>query len=96
MIYGTKLPAMSSVNYLFITLGEAFVFELFLVRIRVTVYVSSRIIIRRTLYDQYCPYISPELMVKFTRSVKGYFVSVIENGMQVITFICGHIWQNHL
>ena len=55
-------------------------------------YVYSSIIIRRTLYDLYCPYFSPEVMVKFTRRETGHFVTLIENGMHLITCISGHIW----
>lgn len=44
-------------------------------RIRVTVYVSSRIIVRRALYDLYCPYFSPAVVLKFTRNARGYFVT---------------------
>ena len=55
-------------------------------------YVYSSIIIRRTLYDLYCPYFSPEVMVKFTRRETGHFVTLIENGMHLIACISGHIW----
>ena len=48
---------------------------------RVTVYVSSRIIVRRTLYDLYIVYLLPDVMVKFTRRVTGHFVTLIETGM---------------
>ena len=44
-------------------------------RIRVTVFVSSRIIVRRALYDLYCPYFSPAVVLKFTRNARGYFVT---------------------
>lgn len=45
--------------------------------IMVTVNVYSRIIVRRTLHDFYCPYFSPEVMVKFTRRVMGHLVKLI-------------------
>ena len=62
--------------------------------IRVTVYVSSRILVRRTPYDLYCLYFSPEVMVKFTRRVTGHFVTLIKSGIHRITCISGHIsWE---
>ena len=54
---------------------------------RVTVYVSSRIIVKRTLYDLNCPYFSPVVMVKFMRRVMGHFVTLIETGMYLIRCI---------
>ena len=60
-------------------------------RIRVRVYVSSRIIVRRTLYNLYCPYFLPEVMVKFTRRATGHFMTLIEVGMHLIMCISGHI-----
>ena len=62
--------------------------------IRVTVYVSSRIIVRRTLYYLYLPYVSPEGMIKFTRRATGHFVTLIEIAMHLITCISGHLVQN--
>ena len=37
----------------------------------------------RTLYDLYCPYFLPEVMVKFTRRVTGHFVMLIESGLHL-------------
>lgn len=72
-------------RHLFVTAGLVFFSGYFLVRTRVTVSVSSRIIGKRTLYDLYCPHCSLEMMVTFTRGA-GHF----ENGMHVITCISGH------
>ena len=57
----------------------------------VTVHVSSRFIVRRTLYDIYCPYISPEAMVKYTRRGTGHFVTPTENVICLIMCISGHV-----
>ena len=46
------------------------------VRISVTVYVSLRSKVRRTLYDFYCLCSSPQLMVKLTRRMSGHFVTL--------------------
>ena len=49
--------------------------------------VSLRRRVRRTLYDlynYYCPYFLPEVMVKFTRRVTGHFVMLIEISMHLI------------
>ena len=61
------------------------------VRIKVTAYVSSRIIIRRRPCDLCCLYFSPEVMVKFTRRAMGHFMMLIENDMHLIMCISGHI-----
>ena len=45
--------------------------------IRVTAYVSSRIIVRRTLDDLYSPYFLPEVIVKFMRRVTEHFVDCL-------------------
>ena len=39
-----------------------------------------------------CPYFLPELMVKFTREVKGHFVTLTEIGIHLIECISGHFW----
>ena len=56
-------------------------------------FVSSRILVRGTLYDFYCLYFSPEVMVKFMRWAMQYFVTLTENGnrMHLIMCISGHI-----
>ena len=41
--------------------------------------------VRRTFYDLYILYFSPEVMVKFTRKAKGPSVTLIEGGMRLIT-----------
>ena len=43
----------------------------------VTVYVSLRRRVGRTLYDLHSPYLLPEVMVKLTRKVRGHFVTLI-------------------
>ena len=83
----TKCPAKSKRNpplCNFRVIGQAW--------IRVTVYVSSRIIVRRILYYLYLPYVSPEGMIKFARRATGHFVTLIEIAMHLITCISGHIW----
>ena len=64
--------------------------------IRVTVSVSSRIIIRRTLHDLYSPYFSPGVVAKFTTRETGHFVMLIETRMHIITWISGHIDSIHI
>ena len=54
-----------------------------MVRIRVTVYVSSRCIVRGTLNDLSCPYFLTEVMVR------AHFVTLIEVGMHVSAAIPG-------
>ena len=46
---------------------------------RVTVYFSSRLVVGRTLYDLYCLYFSPEVMVKFMTRAKKHLEMLIEN-----------------
>ena len=46
---------------------------------RVAVYFSSRIVVGRTLYDLYCLYFLPEVMVKFMRRAKKHLEMLIEN-----------------
>ena len=46
---------------------------------RVTVYFSSRVVVGRTLYDIYCLYFSPEVMVKFMTRAKKHLEMLIEN-----------------
>ena len=53
------------------------------VRIRVTLYVSLRRRVGRTLYDNYCPYFLPEVMVKFTKKARGHFVTLIKSSMHL-------------
>ena len=48
-------------------------------------FVSSRIILRRTLYDLYTPYFSPDVVVKFTRRATGHFVMLTESCLDLIT-----------
>ena len=59
----------------------------------VTVYVSLRRNVRRTLYDFYCPYFLPDVMVKFIRKARGHFVLLIQAGMRLIECISGLIPQ---
>ena len=44
----------------------------------------------RTLYDLYCSYVSPEVMVKFMRKARGQFVTLIKVGIHLIECISGH------
>ena len=64
-----------------------------LVRIKVTVYVSLRRRVRKTLYSLYCPYFLSEVMVKYTRKVRRHFVTLIEVGMHLITCTSVHNCQ---
>ena len=64
-----------------------------LVRIKVTVYVSLRRRVRKTLYSLYCPYFLPEVMVKYTRKARRHFVTLIEVCMHLITCISVHNCQ---
>ena len=41
--------------------------------------------VRRTFYDLYILYFSPEIVVKFTRKAKGLSVTLILGGMPLIT-----------
>ena len=50
-----------------------------------------RYLVGRTFYDLYSPYFLPEVMLKFTRKVKGHFVTLIEVGMHLITCPPAHM-----
>ena len=63
-----KCPLSLRVNQLVLTLGLAFVFGL-----SFRLGLGLLFIDRRTLYDFYSPYFSPEVMVKFTRRMTGTF-----------------------
>ena len=63
---------------------------IFWVRISVTVDVSLRRRVRRTLYDLYCLYFLPEVMVKFRKKARGHFVTLIQIGMHLIECTSGH------
>lgn len=47
-------------------------------------------IIKRVLYDLYSPYSLSEAILKLSQSVRGYFVTIIEVGMRLITCEPGH------
>lgn len=55
-----------------------------------TVYVSLKRGVRKTLCDLYCPYLLPEVMVKLTRKAEGHSVMLIYVSMHAITCISGH------
>ena len=57
-----------------------------------TAYVSLRRRVRRTLYDLYILYFSPEVMVKFMRKTKGHSVTLTQGEMHLITCISGQNW----
>lgn len=38
----------------------------------------------RTLYEHYCPYFLPNMMVMFTRKVSEHFMKLIEIGILLI------------
>ena len=56
----------------------------------VTVSVSLRRRVRRTLHDFYIAYFLPEVMVKFTRKAMGHFVTLIEASMHLVDRVSGH------
>ena len=61
----------------FDTIGRGCV-GFFLFRFGANVFAALRRTVRRTLYDQYCPYFSPEAMVKLPRSAKRRLETLIE------------------
>ena len=46
----------------------------------VVILASLKNLLRRTLYDPYCPYFLPKEMLKFPRKVKGHFMTLIKVG----------------
>ena len=88
-----SVPLSVSLNHLVVTLGLVIVFGLSSsLGLGWLFYVSSRRKARRTLYDLDCPYFSPEVMVKFTRKARGYFVTLTESSMHLMECISGHKW----
>lgn len=86
-----KVSSKSSVNHLIVTLGLPLVSRfIFKVRVWVTVHVSLRKGVRKSLHDLYCQYFLPEAMVKFTRKVMGHSVMFIESGILLIMSISRH------
>ena len=68
-----------------------------LFNIRVGVCVGCGVIVvflrsigRRTLYDPYFPYFSPEVMVKLWGRVRGHFMMFIEVSMDLFECNPGH------
>ena len=57
----------------------------------ILIYVSIRSIVRGTLCGLYCPYFSPEVMVKFTRMVREHVVTLIEVGKHLNEGNSGYI-----
>ena len=53
-----------------------FLFFIFLPRFAVTTFSSLMSWIRRSIYDPFCPYFMPEVIVKLMRRRKGYFVTL--------------------
>ena len=49
------------------------------------------LLVRTILHDLYCPFFSPEGMVKLRRRIRGLFVTLIEIGMRPITRSPGHV-----
>ena len=66
-----------SINHFVVTLELAFVLGLFFRSGLGLLSVSLRRRVRRTLYDLYCPYCLPEVMVNFTREAREHFVTLI-------------------
>ena len=58
-------------------MGRGFV-GFFFFRFGANVFASLRRRVRRTLYDLYCPYFSPEAMVKLPKSARGHFVTLTQ------------------
>ena len=46
-----------------------------------TLFLSLRDGVERTLYDLHCPYFSPEVMVKLNEKEEEHFVTLIEVGL---------------
>ena len=63
---------------------------------KITVYVSLKRRVRSTLYDLYCPYFLPEVIVKFTRKAKGQLVVLIWSSIHLITWISGRNWKSNV
>ena len=86
-----KVSSKSSVNHLIVTLGLPLVSGFIIkVRVWVTVHVSSRKGVKKSLHDLYCQYFLPEAMVKFTRKVMGHSVMFIESDILLIMSISRH------
>ena len=49
-------------------------------------------IVRRTLHDLYCQYSSSQTILKLSQSARGHFVTLIENGVHLITGNLGSFW----
>ena len=64
--------------------GSVSVGSCFLAWSEVTVFISLRNKEMRTLYDLYCPYFLPNIMVMFTRKVSEHFMKLIEIGILLI------------
>ena len=79
--YKRKPPVTVSDFSVSICIGVIFRLELG------SLFVSSR----RTLYDLYCPYFSPEVIVKFTRWATGHFVTLTRNRRHLSWCISGHM-----
>lgn len=79
--YKRKPPVTVSDFSVSICIGVIFRLELGLL------FVSSR----RTLYDLYCLYFSPEVIVKFTRWATRHFVTLTRNGRHLSRCISGHM-----
>ena len=78
--YKRKPPVTVSDFSVSICIGVIFRLELGLL------FASSR----RTRYDLYCLYFSPEVIVKFTRWATGHFVTLTRNGRHLSRCISGH------